>query len=95
LSQSTFDDDDADDREDPDPSDQDDDGDEASVDELPCPFCRKPVYEGADVCPHCGNFITFGQPQSTRKRWVLLGIVLVLIAAIMGYVVFTVRGPSQ
>ena len=58
MSHSTYDDEDeddddeVDDREDPDPSDQDASDDE-DEDTLPCPFCGKPVYEGADVCPYC------------------------------------------
>src|SRR5687768_3780594 len=99
MSHSTYDDEDeddddeVDDREDPDPSDQDASDDE-DEDTLPCPFCGKPVYEGADVCPYCRNFITFDTPGRSRKRWALIGGVLALVAAIMAYVAFTVRGAN-
>ena len=92
MSQSAFDDDDAhddDDREDPDPSDQDSSDDE-DEDTLTCPFCRKPVYERADICPHCRNFITFDDTKTNRKLWVWIGIVLALAAAIMAYVAYVV-----
>ena len=86
-----------DDREDPDPSDQDssdDDDEKGDEDTFACPFCNKPVYEGADVCPHCRNFITFSEGKTYRKLWVALGGVLALAAAIMAYVAFTVRGAN-
>ena len=79
--------DDGDDREDPDPSDQDDD-DEG--DTRPCPFCHKPVYEHADICPHCRNFITFDESGYPRKLWFLAGVVLALGVVIMAYVIYVV-----
>ncbi|WP_169976931.1 zinc-ribbon domain-containing protein [Tautonia rosea] len=39
---------------DEDPDDWDDD-DESAV--LPCPSCGAEVYEDAEQCPHCGEFI--------------------------------------
>ena len=83
--------DDGDDREgrdeDPDPSDQDDSDD---TDTRSCPFCRKPVYERADVCPHCGNFITFDETAFPRKLWFFLAVVLALAVVIMAYVMYVV-----
>ena len=97
MSQPTFDEDDSDDDDDdrdddPSPSDQDDSEEE---DTLPCPFCKKPVYERSDICPHCGNFISFeAESAYPRKLWFLVGVVLALGVVIMcyvAYVVFIVR----
>ena len=99
MSHSTFDDEDDDededdDREDPDPSDQDPDdgdvGDDVPADAIPCPFCRKPVHERADVCPHCRNFITFDETGYPRKVWFVAGVVLALGVVIMAYVMYVV-----
>jgi hypothetical protein len=104
LSYSTFDDDDdevdddderADDRDDPGRSDQDpEDGDiggDVPADALPCPFCRKLVYERADICPHCGNFISFDAESAyPRKLWFIVGVVLALGVVIMAYVLYVV-----
>ncbi len=76
------DDDELDDREDPDESDMDDDDDSADCDTVPCPHCRKPVYEEADVCPHCGSFIA-RQHRTRHPTWVLVAAVLLLAA--IGY----------
>ena len=76
-----FDDDEADldEREGPDESDVDDD--EAS-DTLPCPFCGRPVYEGADVCPHCRNFVSFDAAPGRKRSWVYVVVGALLLAAL-------------
>jgi hypothetical protein len=25
---------------------------------IPCPYCKKDVYEGAEQCPYCGNYLS-------------------------------------
>ena len=49
-----------------------DDGDSAV--ELPCPSCGEPVYEEADVCPHCGDYITPGRRPAGANvpRWMFV-----------------------
>jgi hypothetical protein len=79
--------DDSIDREAPDPSDMDaDDADDANhdddVDTIPCPYCRKPVYEQADICPHCGSFISREDAPRRRPWWVWLGAVLAFLAVL-------------
>ena len=66
------------DDEDPDESDTDDDDPEL----VPCPFCREPVSEDAELCPHCRNFIVHDQPRRT-PWWVIAGAVLCLAAALL------------
>ena len=62
--------------EDPLESDQDeDDGDEVG-ETVPCPFCKKPIHEDADVCPKCGNFV--GSTDAPRRvpMYIFLGAIL-------------------
>ena len=81
-----YDDDDRDDsldREAPDPSDMDvDDADDDDGDTIPCPHCAKPVYEEADVCPHCGSFISRHDASHRRPWWVWAGALLALLAVL-------------
>jgi predicted nucleic acid-binding Zn ribbon protein len=75
-----------DDTELPDESDLDDtDEDETQ----PCLFCGQPVYEQADVCPHCGNFISFEDSSPTAQRryplWILIGLLLALAVMVLGW----------
>ena len=66
----------------PDPADTDRPGDDR--DTVPCPFCGRAVYEFADVCPRCRNFIG-GSDETARRKpwWVVVGIVLTLAAMLL------------
>lgn len=69
-----------DDREAPDESDTQD-GDEPEV--VACPYCGRTVYEEAEICPHCGSFISAEDAPRRRPWWVVAGglacVVVVLI----------------
>ena len=67
----------------PNASDQDEQG-YTSADVEPCPFCRKFVYEGADVCNHCGNFISFGALPRRSFIWAILGVTGAVLALSAG-----------
>lgn len=70
---------------DPDDWDDDDPGfDEGAEDEdgetavLPCPSCGAEIYEDAERCPSCGDFITRRRLRGWEGRpwwWVALGLV--------------------
>ena len=62
--------------EDPDESDMDD-GD-SGTEESDCPYCGKAVYEQAEVCPHCRNYISREDAPRRLPRWVWTAAVLAL-----------------
>ena len=70
---------------------EDDDYDEDDSSELrPCPECGADIYEDSELCPVCGNYITFGSsgPFSNRPVWwVFLGLagIIALIAALIAW----------
>ena len=83
-------DDELDDPEDPDESDQDSDhGFNEQIDEAPCPYCRKPVYEHAEICPHCRSYISREEAPRRVPRWFWIGIILVL-AVVLTWVVLNI-----
>jgi hypothetical protein len=67
--------------------DEDDwpESDEDSI-AVSCPECGGEVYEDADLCPHCGNFLeqTLEHPMSNKPLWFvvlgLLGLLATLLA---------------
>ena len=65
--------------------DQDDAGSDVPGESVPCPFCRKPVHESADVCPHCRNFISMDESLARNHRWIILTALALLAAAAAGY----------
>ncbi len=57
--------------------------DEDSTDTVTCPECGADVYEDADVCPVCGEFlIPDTRPWSGKPTWwIVLGILGVIATA--------------
>lgn len=60
------------------------DDDEASL-TIPCPTCREEIYEEAEQCPYCGNYVvrTSTAWEGRPPWWILLGalgIVATIIA---------------
>jgi hypothetical protein len=71
-----------DDREMPDPSDMDDESDGAETE--PCPYCRRPVYEQVEACPHCGNFISREDAPPRRfPLWVVISAVVCIAIVLL------------
>jgi predicted nucleic acid-binding Zn ribbon protein len=58
----------------------DEDGREGDEDTtIPCPYCRRPIYEDSQRCPHCGNYISEEDAPAARKPWwIIVGALLVL-----------------
>lgn len=69
-----------DDREDPDESDITGGDDPEHV---PCPYCGREVYEGAEICPHCGNYISSEDAPRRRPRWAVVAVVVCLVIALI------------
>jgi hypothetical protein len=67
-------DDDEDDLEpDEDPVDSDDDDEDAT---LPCPHCRREIYEESERCPHCGSYLSHVDAPGVRKPWwIIVGVI--------------------
>ncbi len=50
---------------------------DADLDEIPCPSCGQMVYEEAEQCPHCREWVV--------RRWSsrgILGLVLIVIVIV-------------
>jgi predicted nucleic acid-binding Zn ribbon protein len=74
---------DEDDSEYPDEADMDQDEGDEFAETSPCPYCHKPLYEQAELCPHCGKYIS---QEDTRRRpfvWIIFGAIACLIVVII------------
>lgn len=69
---------DLDDSEYPEPDLEDDD----LAETVPCPYCRRPVYEEAERCPHCGHYLSREDAPTRHSGWIVLGAILCLMAAL-------------
>ncbi len=49
---------------------------------VPCPYCREPVYESAQFCPRCENYLSKEDARGDRKpMWLWVCLILALLAA--------------
>lgn len=71
------------------PSDHDDGfHDEDDFEDLvPCPNCRQPVYEEAEVCPYCDAAIPHEDSFRYRPWWLVI-VGLLGLAAAVGWLAF-------
>jgi hypothetical protein len=62
-----------------------DDADEQQVPTVPCPACGREIYEEADACPYCGEYVAFDAPPAAGKPWWFwLGLALCLAVMLSG-----------
>ena len=70
-------------------SPEDDYLDDDSSETVPCPDCRAEIYEAAEQCPYCGNYVVHrSDVWSGRSRWwIVLGLlgILAVILVLAGY----------
>lgn len=51
---------------------------------LPCPHCGTEIYEEAEQCPVCGNYVTFGTSiWSGRPIWWIALALVGLVATVL------------
>ena len=76
------------DRELPDAADMDDpDGpDDDASETVPCPWCRRPVYEGAEQCPNCGRYVSEEDAPRRYPGWLIVGVVLCLLVILLFWI---------
>ena len=75
------DDDSDDDRDLPNEFDTDDDSDDP--DTIPCPYCRRPVYENADLCPHCKSYLSEEDAPRRHPWWLIAGVIVCLVLVLL------------
>jgi hypothetical protein len=64
--------------------DDDSDEDEFGDDTIPCPHCKRDIYDSAEQCPYCGHYISDEDPASSPKpAWIIVGGLLCLAIVIL------------
>ena len=59
--------------------DDTDEGGDNDDDTIPCPYCKRPIYEDAQRCPYCEHYLSEEDAPPARKPWwVIVGVVLCL-----------------
>ena len=64
------------------PDEADGDGGEETA---PCPYCLRPVYDDAERCPGCGQYLSMEDAERPGRRpWWLVPGVLLCLAVLLG-----------
>jgi hypothetical protein len=62
----------------------DSDGDGETVD---CPSCGREIYDDAEQCPHCGEYLTEADRLGRGKPlWLVITAIVVLAAVVLAWV---------
>jgi hypothetical protein len=54
---------------------------------VPCPHCFHTVYEDAEWCPGCGQYLSEEDAPRRKPLWIVLGV-LACLAVVLGWVVW-------
>ena len=76
--------DDAWDDDDADSGDDPDDGDEPTV---PCPWCRREIFEDSPRCPFCERYLSREDVAAPRKPLWVIVTALVCLAVVIWWIV--------
>jgi hypothetical protein len=49
---------------------------------MPCPYCGQSVYDDAERCPHCENYLSEEDAPAQRPWWLLPGVLVCLLLAV-------------
>jgi hypothetical protein len=62
------------------------DEEEGGDDTVPCPYCRRAIYEDSLRCPHCENYLSEEDaPGGGKPAWLIAGAV-VCVAVVLWWV---------
>jgi uncharacterized OB-fold protein len=59
---------------------------DASADTSPCPHCGRDVYEHAERCPYCGQYISDEETPRRRAWWIVAAAVVTIAALVLHWV---------
>lgn len=56
------------------------------VDTISCPNCRVEIYDEAEQCPHCGEYVSVGtNPFASKPAWVRWLFFLIIVFLILTF----------
>ena len=59
-----------------------------------CPHCFGEVDKGADICPHCGQYLG-EKPKRSKKFWIILALLLLLLLLLIVGAILLLSGDEE
>jgi hypothetical protein len=51
---------------------------------MPCPHCGEDVYDDAEQCPSCGQYLSREDaPATVRPWWIVIGVAVCLVIVVL------------
>ena len=48
-----------------------------------CPHCRKMIFEDAERCPHCGEYVLLSETPLNTRGWLVIAVIVALLIAML------------
>lgn len=68
-----------------------DNRDDDELETLPCPACGQQIYEEAEACPYCGEYVTHSTSVLAGKPFWFVALALLGIVSVIGMIFYWVR----
>ncbi len=65
--------------------------DDATDTTIACPNCRKMIYDDADQCPHCGEYMLETDGHGRAHRWWIVAAWVLAFMALAAFLMETLR----
>jgi hypothetical protein len=67
-------------------TDDNDAGETEDAATVPCPYCRQPVFEDAEYCANCEEYISLEDAPPERKPlWIVVTVIACLLSGFIWY----------
>jgi hypothetical protein len=53
---------------------------------VPCPYCKREIFEEAQWCPHCENHVSQEDAPPSQRSWFWIVMMLLALAAAFWWV---------
>ena len=67
--------------------------DDFDDDTVPCPNCGSDIYEDAEQCPICSEYITHGSQIRPHWKWTSAALLFLFAICAIGYIVALLSTP--
>ncbi|MGI9495406.1 MAG: hypothetical protein ACR2NK_05105 [Mariniblastus sp.] len=58
---------------------------------LPCPHCKKEIFDDVDQCPHCRQYLLSSDFKKPLPKWVIVLVALTIFSFLLPTIVAAVR----